>query len=82
MDPVAVGLGLAVTELVLKYGVPVAIDLLVLWKSQHEGEITEEKVKALVADLKTPESYFVHPLPEPIDQGPVITTDEVPGDSD
>lgn len=58
MDPVTFGIGLAFVQLILKYGLPMAIDLMALWKAKNDGDITYEKVMSLLDDLKDPEDYF------------------------
>ena len=58
MDPITLAFATAVISLVTKYGIPMAIDLLALWKDKNQGDLTEAKVLSLLEDLKRPESYF------------------------
>jgi hypothetical protein len=53
----AAELGMAITELALKYGVPLALDLASTWKQNLAGrEPTKEDFEAL--RLADPASYF------------------------
>jgi|GEM_PF-5790601 hypothetical protein len=53
----AVELGIAITELALKYGVPLALDLASTWKQNLAGrEPTKEDFEAL--RLADPTSFF------------------------
>jgi len=48
----------AILELILKYGVPAALDIIKTWREENPGEITVEMAEALRLRVPHPDAYF------------------------
>ncbi|MBW1778617.1 MAG: hypothetical protein JRJ54_13640 [Deltaproteobacteria bacterium] len=48
----------AIIELIAKYGIPAAMDIIRTWRDENPGEITVEMVEALRMRVPHPDVYF------------------------